>query len=320
MLSYKNYQLIKPNSLQKEQISKVIKKNNGAIFHDVHLNEIVAEQFNTELFYLVDDPTNISTLSPVHKESMKNGMTRYHLKPLYDMPYAGFVGENEFCSKNFSKGFFDAIIYVGFPYEKEFNINSDKVRAGETCMVDLSLSEDDIFNKVIHSKRRNMIRKAQKEGIIIKCFKDEDGLKEFWPILGKLHDKLGYDQLTFDYYNKIILEYGPKGEAFILVAYKNGETISGVFIIGNKNYMHYYKGASMFEVKNEGQGELLQWEAIKLSKSLKAKYYDLCNLNKQALPAIYKFKTGISNEIYQYPIYSDNSIGFKIIRRVKTFL
>jgi len=317
MLVYKNYQLIKPNPSQKEQISEVIKNSNGSVFHDVKLNEIVANQFNTALFYLVDDPANISVLSPVHKENLTFGLKRYHFKPLFDIPYAGFVGENEFNSNNFSKGFFDSIIFAGFPYNQKFNNDSENIIIGETCMVNLSLAEDDIFNKVIHSKRRNMIRKAQKAGIIIKCFTNTEGLKEFWPILKQLHDKLGYHQLSFEYYNKILLEYGPKGETFVLVAYKNDEAISGVFIIGNKNYMHYYKGASMFEVKNEGQGELLQWEAIKLSKSLKAKYYDLCNLNKQALPAIYKFKTGISNDIYQYPMYYNNSIGFKVVNRIK---
>jgi len=317
MIGYKKYQLIKPDSSQKEQIVEVIKKNNGSVFHDVHLNEIVSRQFNTELFYLVDDPANISVLSPVHKENLTFGLKRYHFKPLFDIPYAGFVGKNEFNRNNFSQGFFDSIIFAGFPYEQELNIDSENIIIGETCMVDLSLDEDDIFNSVIHSKRRNMIRRAHKEGIVIKRFTNTEGLKEFWPILKQLHDRLGYHQLSFEYYNKILLEYGPKGETFVLVAYKNGEAISGVFIIGNKNYMHYYKGANVSEVKNEGQGELLQWEAIKLSKSLGINYYDLCNLNKDKLPEIYRFKTGISKEIYKYPIYSNNAVGFKVINRIK---
>jgi len=320
MISYKNYHLIKPDSSQKEQISEVIKNNNGSVFHDVNLNEIVANQFNTELFYFVDNPKNISVLSPVHKEKLRYGMKRYHFKPLFDIPYAGFVGEKEFCIKNFSKELLGSIIYAGFPYKQELNINADNIIIGETSMVDLSLNEDDIFNKVIHSKRRNMIRKAQKEGITIKRYTDTEGLKEFWPILEQLHEKLKYYQVSFNYYHKILLEYGPKEMAFVLIAYKNDEAISGLFLLGNENYMHYYKGASLSEIKNEGQGELLQWEAIKLSKSLGSKYYDLCNLNKDELPTIYKFKTGISNNIYQYPIYYNNSFSFKVVNRIKYFL
>jgi hypothetical protein len=319
MVCYKGFKLIKPNLHQKQQIAEIISKNNGSVFHDVRLNEIVANQFNTELFYCVDNPENISILSPVHKEHLKYGLTRYHFKPLFDIPYAGFVGKNEFNSNNFSKGFFESILFTGFPYKQKISNNSKNFKIGETSMINLSLAEEDIFNNLIHSKRRNMIRKAHKEGIVIKRFANTDGLKEFWPILKQLHDKLGYHQVSFEYYNKILLEYCPKGETFVLIAYKDREAISGVFIIGNKNYMHYYKGANVVEVKNEGQGELLQWEAIKLSKSLGIKYYDLCNLNKHELPAIYKFKTGISNEIYQYPIYSNNSIGFKAVNRMERF-
>lgn len=316
MLKYEKKFLIVPDEIQKKQISKVIEENNGSVFHDVSLNEIVASQFNTDLFYLVDNPDDISVLSPVHMERLGFGMKRYHFKPLFDIPYAGFVGKHFIDYNNFSIGYFESISYVGFPYKKDFNVDTANIRIGETAMVDLSLDEDEIFAKVIHSKRRNMIRKALKEGITIKSFFSAEGLNYFWPILRPLHDKLEYKHLSFEYYKNILQRYSSGKQAFILIAFKNDVVISGVFIFGNKNYMHYYKGASVFGVKNEGQGELLQWEAIKLSKSIGAKYYDLCNLNKERLPEIYRFKTGISSKIYQYPIYSKNSIGFKVVNRL----
>jgi len=92
--------------------------------------------------------------------------------------------------------------------------------------------------------------------------------------------------------------------------------VSGVYILGNRNYMHYYKGASVYDVKNEGQGELLQWEAIKLAKSLGSSKYDLCNLNKETLPELYSFKRGFSKDIYQYQKHSQRSLGYKIFNRL----
>ena len=217
----------------------------------------------------------------------------------------------------FSIGSFESIKYAGFPYvNDEIHKKNDSLSIGKTNMVDLSMDEDEIFSSVIHSKRRNMIRKAIKSGISTKSFYTEDGFKDFWPILEELHKKLGYSNYTYDYYNEILKNYGTKKQAFLLIAYKYEQPISGVFIIGNKNYMHYYKGAGLFDVKNEGQGELLQWEAIKLSKFLGSKYYDLCNLDKDKLPAIYRFKTGISKNIIPYHKYSKNSLGYKIINRI----
>ena len=160
-----------------------------------------------------------------------------------------------------------------------------------------------------------MIRKALKSDIIVKIYHDSEGLDLFWPILDSLHKNLNLNYLSLDYYQRILNTYKDNKQAFTILAFKDGKVISGVFIIGNKNYMHYYKGASLPGVKNEGQGELLQWEAIKYSKALGSKFYDLCNLDKEKLPTIYRFKTGISANIYYYPVFTKNKLGYKIIKR-----
>ena len=320
MVNYKDFKLILPNEDQLDKISDLIENKNGSLFHEVTLNNIIKKTFNTQLFYLVDNPIDIKTCAPIHVTKNKYGLKTYHFKPLYDIPYAGFVGNEDIEINKISIGLFESLEYKGFPFEIKNNQNLNNSGVGETTMVDLFKDEDILFNKVIHSKRRNMIRKALKSGITVKCFWTLDGLEQFWPILEELHKKLGYTHLTFDYYNRILENYGKKKQAFILLAFKDEKPISGVFIIGNNNYMHYFKGASVFGIKNEGQGELLQWEAIKLSKSLGSRYYDLCNLNEKKLPEIYRFKTGISKEIYQYPIYTKTSLSYKIINRLSKFL
>jgi hypothetical protein len=317
MLKYNNFSLIKPNESQSEKITQVIEENNGSVFHEVDLNEIVQTNFKSDLYYLVDNSSNITCLCPIHVTKEKFGVKRFNCNPLGDMPYAGFVGKALIDINKFSIGPFESIKYAGFPYVNDTIHKKDEtLNIGETNMVDLSLDEDTIFSTIIHSKRRNMIRKASKSGITIKSFYSEEGLRIFWPILDELHKKLGYSNYTYDYYNKILKKYANTKQAFILIAYKEQEPISGIFVIGNKNYMHYYKGAGVFGVKNEGQGELLQWEAIKISKLLGVKYYDLCNLDKDKLPAIYRFKTGISQQIIQYKKYRKNSLGYKILSKI----
>lgn len=320
MLNYKDYKLIQPDKDQIAKINELIKTKNGSIFHDFKLNNIVNKAFNTELYYLVDDPLDIKIFAPIHITKNKYGLKKYHFKPLHDIPYAGFVGNELLETNKISIGFFESIKYEGFPYEKEIRGDLSDLRVGETTMVDLSKDEDEIFNIIIHSKRRNMIRKAIKNHVEVKIYTDISGLTLFWPMLEKLHDKLGYEYLNFKYYKEIIEKYSNKNQVFILIAFKEDIPISGILIIGNSNYMHYYKGASDFQLKNVGQGELLQWEAIKLVKSIGVKQYDLCNLEKEKLPSIYRFKTGISNEIVKYPIYTKNAIGYKIVNRFTRIL
>ena len=320
MLKYKNFELIKPNEDQVKKISELIEIQDGSIFHEVDLNRIVENTFQTQLYYLVNNPKEISCFSPVHITKNKYGLKRYHFKPLYDIPYTGFVGIEEIDIEKISVGLFESVKYTGFPYVKDRTHKyNDSLTFGETCMVDLSLDEDEIFSKMSHSKRKN-IRKAIKNGIEVKKFYSENGMNIFWPILEQLHNALGPNDLTLDYYKKIFQKYGDSKQVCLLIAYKEKMPISGLFILGNKNYMHCYKAASLFDVKREGQGELLHWEAIKYSKSFGIKYFDLGNLNKEKLPGIYGFKTGISNNIFTYPIYSKNKLGYQIINRIKDLI
>lgn len=320
MLKYKNYKLIQPNAIQLSRMDELIESNNGSIFHDYDLNNIVKNNFKTKLYYLVDDPNNINVLTPVHVVKNRLGQIKYYFRPVNDIPFAGFVGNEDFDLNQVSFGFFESIQYKGFPFNRENKKNLNNFEIGETAMVDLSIDEEAIFSSVIHSKRRNMIRKAIKSGVIIEKYCSVEGLEKFWPMLDELHKKLGYKQFTFDYYAQILNKFGKCGQAYVLLATEGGIPISGIILVGNKNYMHYYKGASKLGIKDKGQGELLQWEAIKLAKLGGSKYYDLCNLDKDKLPHIYRFKTGISKDIYQYPIYSKSSIGFKLMNRFSKLL
>jgi len=307
MLRYKNYKVVKPTEYINNQILELINKKEGSVFHEPALNRIIEEKFKTEFYYLVDNPDNINHASVLHITRNKFGLRRYNLRPLRDIPYSGFIGKDHVDFEKFSIGFNESLYYVGFPYYKELNC-----RSGQTTMIDLSQNEEEIFNKVIHSKRRNMIRKAQRNNIAVEIYNDLSGFDKFWPILRELHEYLGYGQLDYDYYKKIVMEYSRNHQAFTLLAYEKGVTLSGVLILGNSNYMHYYKGATKPGVNNNGQGELLQWEAIKLSKRLGARYYDLCNLNKDKLPEIYRFKTGISDNKFRYPIFTIDPFVYKV--------
>ncbi|MCB0460431.1 MAG: GNAT family N-acetyltransferase [Flavobacteriaceae bacterium] len=314
MLKYKNYSLIKPNTEQSSQIERLIDRYDGSVFHEVALNKIVESHFGTDLYYLVDDCININSFAPVHVIKGKKGAKRYELNPLGDIPYAGFAGNNSPVDlKQLSVGLFESAKYSGFPYPQDkIHKNTGQYAFGETNMVDLGESEDDIFTAMESSKRRN-IRKAIKAGIQVKQYFDVEGFNVFWPILDALHKKLGYSRFTYEYYKKFIDEFSTKKKIFTLIAYKNDQPVSGLLIIGNKNYAHFFKGASDFNVKPEGQGELIHWEAIKILKESGVRYYDLCNLNKEKLPEIYRFKTGISNNIINYTKYTKNSLGYKII-------
>jgi hypothetical protein len=159
MLLYKNYQLAKPGDFDEVQLENLIIRRKGSVFHELKFNRIIEEFFNTELFYLVDNIKDIQHAAVVHLTRKRFGLKQYSIKPPVDIPYAGFVGDETVDFKRFKIGLLDSFSYVGFPYRNNLG-PSDNVFLGETGMIDLTLDEDEILNSIIHSKRRNMIRKA----------------------------------------------------------------------------------------------------------------------------------------------------------------
>jgi len=136
----------------------------------------------------------------------------------------------------------------------------------------------------------------------------------------ELHEKMDLKMKSKKYYENILKTYFRKNQAIILLAEKNGDILSGVILIGNKNVMHYWQGASKRNVENLGQGELLQWEAIKWAKENGSQYYDLCVVEKDRLPNIAKFKLGFSKDIKPFYNISIRPLTFRILNRMNKWL
>ena len=88
-------------------------------------------------------------------------------------------------------------------------------------------------------------------------------------------------------------------------------------IIYDKDYAIYWLGINCNNIPNNGQGEMLQWEAIKYAKSKGCKYYDLCFIEKEKLPHIYEFKKGFSKWEVEVPYIMQKPLAYRFINRIK---
>jgi serine/alanine adding enzyme len=302
------------SELNNVKVLNCINNNSGTVFHEPAFNKLVSKYFDTDLYYLIDEGMSYKFICPIH-EKKENFFNKYiSYKALGDIPYGGFIGDTKHLPTPVKAKLFEKIVYSSIPSKKlhvDFNFNT-----GETVMVNLRLTEDEIFNQVINSKRRNMIRKAIKNEVSIKTYTTMEGFDSYRSLLEELHRRLDYTHLKIDFYKELFSEYSKKDQAAILLSFINGKLCSGNMIIGNKNYIHYYKGASATEFKNVGFGELLQWESIRWAKKNGSKFYDLCVIDKEKLPSLYRFKTGISSCIYYYDVFSESGLGFKLFQRL----
>jgi lipid II:glycine glycyltransferase (peptidoglycan interpeptide bridge formation enzyme) len=186
----------------------------------------------------------------------------------------------------------------------------------QTGLINLNDSEKELFENVIHSKRRNMIRKAEKSGIVITKYGSE-GFPVYFTLMKDMHRKAGLKEAHSDYYGKILDNYYITGNALLLIAFHEEKPLSGVMLVGNNNVIHYWQGASTKETPNFGQGELLQWEAIKWAKKQEAKYYDLCVIEPERLPHIAQFKMGFLKELLPFYCISKKTFFFKGLNKLQ---
>ena len=163
-----------------------------------------------------------------------------------------------------------------------------------------------------------MIRKAEKSGISIISY-GKEGLAVYYCLMVAMKNKTGLTEKAFDYYDRILNEYATE-KALVSIAYLNEQPVSGTIILGNTNVMHYWQGASANDVPNLGQGELLQWEAIKWAKSSGAKFYDLCVIEPERLPQIARFKMGFTKELLQFYCITKQTMPFRVINKIQNVL
>lgn len=137
---------------------------------------------------------------------------------------------------------------------------SDVIDLGKTVAMDLT-SEEVIWTN-IHSKNRNMICKAEKNGVTIHHARDYGLFKDFVRIYNETMDKDHaevYYYFEEEFYKSIHEDLFDHYEMFYAVY---GEQIIAMSIILFANrQMHYHLSGSMIEYRNLAPSNLLLYEA-----------------------------------------------------------
>ena len=190
-------------------------------------------------------------------------------------------------------------------------------------------TEDEVF-KAFHQKTRYNVRLATKKGVTVKDGTKED-LKDFHKIMITTGIRDGFITRPLSYFEKMYDELGPE-HMKILMAYYNGEPISGVIPIMYGNKTWYLYGASSNEHRNLMPNYLLQWEMIKLALNRKSDMYDLRGVPGIADDSngLYRFKKGFGaeytefvGEVYMpykplmYNLYKISEKAFRNLRAMK---
>ena len=136
--------------------------------------------------------------------------------------------------------------------------------------VALDLTDDDIWMHQISSKNRNMIRKAEKEGVTIVESDDYDTFRKLYDgTMSDLHAESFYF-FPQSYYDEYKLTF--KDNSLLCFAMLNGKIIAGSMFMFSDDYAHYHLSARDREYSRYAANNLVLWYGIQKAKERGCKW------------------------------------------------
>ena len=135
----------------------------------------------------------------------------------------------------------------------------------------LDLTDDDIWMHQISSKNRNMIRKAEKEGVIIVESEDYETFRRLYDgTMSDLHAESFYffPQSYYDEY-----KHAFKGKSMLCFAMLEGKVIAGSMFMFSNNYAHYHLSARDRDYSRYAANNLILWYGIQKAKERGCKWF-----------------------------------------------
>jgi serine/alanine adding enzyme len=157
---------------------------------------------------------------------------------------------------------------AGYAYEEHLNI-----------VVDLSKSEDLLW-KEVHSKRRNEIRRAQKEGTYVRELDKLPEIEEMYDILDEVYH---YAKLPFVDKSIFIAAFEilrPIGLCRYFGAFNKGTLVGTMCLLTYKQHLYDWYAGSRREYLNKYPNDLLPWEVFKWGRQNSYRIFDFGGAGK----------------------------------------
>ena len=137
--------------------------------------------------------------------------------------------------------------------------------------VALDLTDDDIWMHQISSKNRNMIRKAEKEGVTIVESDDYETFRKLYD--GTMADLHAEDFYFFppSYYEEYKQTF--KDNSLLCLAMLDGKVIAGSMFMFSDDYAHYHLSARDREYSRYAANNLILWYGIQKAKERGCKWF-----------------------------------------------
>jgi hypothetical protein len=206
----------------------------------------------------------------------------------------------------------------------------DRIVEYGSHILNLLKSEEELWRGV-HGKHRNVIRKAERDSIIVE---ESEDVKAYHTLSAETYKRSNGRGPSYKGLQAAYDCLGPTGMCRLFTIKKDGNLISGAFMLVFGSRVTYWHGATC-ESPPTGASNLLQWEMIKKFKSEGYEWYDFGGASLNTDPesksrGINRFKEQFGGSLEKfyggYKIYSPiriailNKLISPIIKIFKTFM
>jgi len=183
----------------------------------------------------------------------------------------------------------DIFLKNGFEYDEHLNI-----------LIDLNKSKDELWENV-HSKRRNEIRRAKKEGTTFSLKQGISDLKECYAILLSVYNRAKLPIPKLNFFASIFYNTSEKFGLKLFCA-ENEKKIIGCLLglVYNKTIYDFYAGAYS-EYYKKYPNDLIPWEIFLWGKENGYEYFDFGGAGKPNIPyGVRDYKKKFGGELVNY--------------------
>lgn len=186
--------------------------------------------------------------------------------------------------------------------------------------VALDLIDDDIWMHQISSKNRNMIRKAEKEGVIIVESDDYETFRKLYD--GTMTDLHAEDFYFFppSYYEEYKQTF--KDKSLLCLAILAGKVIAGSMFMFSDDYAHYHLSARDRDYSRYAANNLILWYGIRKAKERGCKWFHFGGgTTGEDDDSLLKFKKEFSKTLCEFWIgkrVHNQKVYDKIVEQWKT--
>ena len=189
---------------------------------------------------------------------------------------------------------FHPLLGNAFPCNECFNVLYDR----KTIAVDMRGTQNDIWTTQISSKNRNMIRKAEKNGLRYKAEYDFKSLSDFKRLYNETMQRLGAEDFYFfpdDYYQNFT--YWLRGNAFLGTVILDDIVVGAAMFMTYGDKCHYHLAGSNREKGSLGVNNYLLWKTIEELKKTDVKQFHLGGGTSSSTDdSLFKFKKAFSSQ------------------------